>query len=328
MQPGKALNRRHFVKSTTAAAAAMVLPAAHAQSDFPRGPIKVIVGLPPGGAADIVARTIGTEMEKGLKQQVITENKPGGQFVISMQALQAAPADGHTLLYIYNAYSAVHASQRLFDMEKQVIPVTEVAQTPIVIFVRGASPHKSTGDLIDWAKANPGKLNFASLGVGTFEHLLWMRIEAAGGFKGNAVQFRGGPDSIQALIAGDIDCMVGPGLFAKMYAAKQEVRPLAVLGATRWPDLPDIPTAAEVGLKVPPVTYYGGYVVKAGTPPEIVQRLFREISTAAAAPAVAQRHAATGAAVSISKSPEEFRSQLGAEIAWMSELGKGLNLGK
>lgn len=328
MQPISPLNRRRFVKSTSAAAAAIALPTTHAQSDFPRGPIKVIVGLPPGGAADIIARTIAIEMEKNLKQQVIIENKPGGQFVISMQALQAAPADGHTLLYIYNAYSAVHASQRLFDMEKQVVPIAEVAQVPIIIFVRGTSPYKNVGDLFTWAKANPGKLNFASLGVGTFEHLLWMRIEAAAGYKGNAVQFRGGPDSIQALISGDIECMVGPGLFAKMYAAKQEVRPLAVLGATRWPDLPDIPTAAEVGLKVPPVTYYGGYVAKAGTPPEIVQRLFREISTAAATPAVAQRHAATGGAVSISKSPEEFRSQLTAEIAWLTELGKGLNLVK
>jgi tripartite-type tricarboxylate transporter receptor subunit TctC len=102
-------SRRAFVKTASAAAAAMALPA-RAQSDFPRGPVKVIVGLPPGGAADIIARTIGTQMEKSLKQPVVIENKPGGQFVISVQALLNAPADGQTLLYIYNGYASVNAT--------------------------------------------------------------------------------------------------------------------------------------------------------------------------------------------------------------------------
>ncbi len=319
--------RRHFVKAAGAALAAAAWPA-RAQTDFPKGPLKVIVGLPPGGAADIVARTIGAEMEKNLKQSVVTENRPGGQFVISMQALLSAPADGQTLLYVYNAYPAVHASLRLFDLEKQVTPVTAVAISPIMIYVRGNSPHKSLGDLLAWARANPGKLNFASIGVGTLEHLAMIRLENAAGFKGNPVIYKGGPDAIQGLIGGDIECMIGPGLFAKMYAAKQEVRALATLGETRWPDLSEVPTLAELGVKTPPLAYWGGYVVKAGTPPELVDRLFREISTAAVAPVVVQRHAATGGAAWVSKSPEEFRRLISSDIAWMTEAAKGLNLAR
>jgi hypothetical protein len=194
-------SRRAFVKTASAAAAALALPA-RAQSDFPRGPVKVIVGLPPGGAADIIARTIGTQMEKTLKQPVVIENKPGGQFVISVQALLNAPADGQTLLYIYNGYASVNATLKLFDLEKQTIPVAQVASTPIVLLVRNDSPHKSARELFAWARANPEKLNFATLGAGGVEHLKWRQMESAVGFKGNPVAYKGGPDSMQALLKG------------------------------------------------------------------------------------------------------------------------------
>ena len=319
-------SRRAFVKSASAAAAALALPA-HAQSDFPRGPVKVIVGLPPGGAADIIARTIGTQMEKGLKQSVVVENRPGGQFVISVQALLNAPADGQTLLYIYNGYASVNATLKLFDLEKQTIPVAQVASTPIVLLTRGDSPHKTAKDMFAWAKANPGKLNFGTLGAGGVEHLKWTQIENALGYKGNAVTYKGGPDSVQALIGGEIDCLLTAGLFAKMYAPKGQVRVLAVLEPSRWQDFPDVPTLAEAGVNVPPLAYWGGYVVKAGTPPEIVQRLFREITTAAVTPPVLERLAATGGMPLVSKTPDEFRKLLTADINWMGEAAKGLNLG-
>lgn len=319
-------SRRAFVKTASAAAAVLALPA-RAQSDFPRGPVKVIVGLPPGGAADIIARTIGTQMEKTLKQPVVIENKPGGQFVISVQALLNAPADGLTLLYIYNGYASVNATLKLFDLEKQTIPVAQVASTPIVLLVRNDSPHKSAREMFAWARANPEKLNFATLGAGGVEHLKWRQIENAVGFKGNPVAYKGGPDSMQALLGGEIDCVLTAGLFAKMYAPKGQVRVLAVLEPSRWQDFPDVPTLAEAGVNVPPLAYWGGYVVKAGTPPEIVQRLFRDITDAAVTPPVLERLAATGGMPLVSKSPEEFRKLLSSDIVWMTESAKGLNLG-
>lgn len=318
--------RRRFVKAAGLATAALSLPA-RAQSDWPRGPVKVIVGLPPGGAADIIARTIGTQMEKSIKQPVIIENRPGGQFVISVQALLNAPADGQTLLYLYNGYASVNATLKLFDLDKQTTAVAQVASTPIVLLVRGDSPHKTARDMFAWAKANPGKLGFGTVGAGGVEHLKWTQIENAMGYKGNAVTYKGGPDSMQALLAGEIDCLLTAGLFAKMYAPKGQVRVLAVLEPSRWQDFPDVPTLTEAGVNVPPLAYWGGYVVKAGTPPEIVQRLHRELTAAAVTPPVLERLAATGAMPLLSKTPEEFRRLLVSDVAWMTEAAKGLNLG-
>ncbi|HPU52935.1 MAG TPA: tripartite tricarboxylate transporter substrate-binding protein, partial [Burkholderiaceae bacterium] len=159
MTQSKLITRRSFAKSAGAVAAALALPV-RAQSEFPKGPLKLIVGLPPGGSADIIARTGAAVLEKSLKQPVVVENKPGGQFLISMQALQAAPADGHTMLYIYNGYASVNATLKLFDLEKQTIPVAQVASTPIVLLVRADSPHKTAKDMWAWARANPGKLSY------------------------------------------------------------------------------------------------------------------------------------------------------------------------
>jgi tripartite-type tricarboxylate transporter receptor subunit TctC len=318
--------RRTFVKAASAAAAGLALPA-RAQSDWPRGPVKVIVGLPPGGAADIIARTIGQQMEKTIGQPVIIENRPGGQFVISVQALLNAPADGQTLLYLYNGYAAVNATLKLFDLEKQTLPVAQVASTPIVLLVRGDSPHKTARDLFAWARANPGRMNFGTVGAGGVEHLKWTQIENTMGYKGNAVTYKGGPDSMQALLGGEIDCLLTAGLFGKMYAPKGQARVLAVLEPTRWQDFPDVPTMAEAGVNVPPMTYWGGYVVKAGTPPAVLQRLFREITAAAVTPPVLERLAATGGMPVVSKSPDEFGRLLTSDVAWMTEAAKGLNLG-
>ena len=176
MSSPRPISRRTFAKSACSVAAAFALPA-RAQSDFPRGPLKIIVGLPPGGSADIIARTGAAVMEKSLKQQVVVENKPGGQFQISVQALLAAPADGHTLLYLYNGYASVNATLKLFDLDKQTIPVAQVASTPIVLLVRGDSPHKTAKDLWAWARANPGKLTYGTLGAGGVEHLKWTQVE-------------------------------------------------------------------------------------------------------------------------------------------------------
>ncbi len=315
-----------FTQAACSVAAAFALPV-RAQSDFPKGPLKIIVGLPPGGSADIIARTAAAVMEKSLKQPVVVENKPGGQFQISVQALLAAPADGHTLLYLYNGYVSVNATLKLFDLERQTMPLAQVASTPILLMVRGDSPHKTAKDLWAYARANPGRMTYATLGAGGVEHLKWTQIEKALGIKGTPVPYKGGPDSIQALLGGEIDCALAAGLFGKLYAPKGQARVLAVFEPSRWQDFPDVPTMAETGVNVAPLSYWGGYVVKAGTPPEIVQRLFREVTAAAVSPPMLERLAATGALPLVSKSPEEFRKVISSDIAWMTEAARGLNLG-
>jgi tripartite-type tricarboxylate transporter receptor subunit TctC len=319
--------RRRLFAAGASAGGLAALPV-RAQGDFPRGPVRVIVALPPGGAADTSARSMAGVLEKSLKQPVIVENRPGGQFQIAMQALAAAPADGHTLLHVYNSFATVHAVQKLFDLEKQVTPLSTFGITPIVFLVRGDSPHRSLTDVIGWARANPGRLTYMTLGPGSVEHLKMAQIEQAAGFSGVAVPYRGGPDALKGLIGGEIDFMLSPGIFAKQFAPTGQVRVLATLGAARWSDFPDVRTTAEVGLSVPPMHYWGGYVVRTGTPPELVRRWHRELATAAFDRVITDRLAITGGIPAASASPEEFRGLLAAEIAWMGEAAKSLGLVK
>jgi tripartite-type tricarboxylate transporter receptor subunit TctC len=319
--------RRSLLAAGASAGGLAVLPT-RAQSNFPRGPIRVIVALPPGGAADSSARTMAAVLEKSLKQTVIVENRPGGQFQIAMQALAAAPADGHTLLHVYNSFASVHAVQKLFDLEKQVTPVSTFGITPIFLLVRGDSPHRSLKDLIGWARANPGGLTFSTVGPGSVEHLKMTQIEQSAGIRGVAVPYRGGPDQLKGLLGGEIDLMLSPAIFVKQFAPTGQVRALAILEPQRRSDFPGVPTAAEAGLAVSPMHYWGGYVVRAGTPTELVQRLHRELAAAAFDPAVVERSAANGGIPAASASPEEFRALLVSEIAWMGDAAKALGLVK
>jgi tripartite-type tricarboxylate transporter receptor subunit TctC len=318
--------RRRVLHVAAAAAASIALPL-RAQSGFPSGPLRIIVSVPAGGAADVGARALGIVLERNLKQPVVVENRTGGNFQIAWQGLQSFPADGHTLLHIFNTFPAVHAVQKLFDMERQSMAITEVGSTPIVVLVKGDSPYKTIGDLLTYARANPGKVNYSTTGVGTFEHLKMAQFEKAGGFKGLAVPYRGGPDAAKALLGGEITFMgMAPGIFAKQFAPTGQVRVLATMGATRWKDFPDVPTLAESGVNITPASYWGGYVVRSGTAPDIVQRLYREVSAAAMDPSVVEKIAASGQVAHVSKSPDDFRQFLASEMSWIAEAAKGLDL--
>jgi tripartite-type tricarboxylate transporter receptor subunit TctC len=319
--------RRAALRTGAGLAAGLATGAARAQgADFPKGPVKMIVALPPGGAADVAARAMQGPLEQIWKQPVIVENRPGGQFQIAMQALAAAPADGHTVLHVFNSFASVHAVQKLFDLESQVIPITQTSITPIVLLVRGNSPHRSLAELVAFGRANPGKLTYSTLGPGSVEHLKMAQIESAGGFTGTAVPYRGGPDSLKALLGGEIDFQLTAGIFAKQFAPTGQVRVLATLEPTRWKDFPDVPTMAEAGVAVAPMTYWGGYVVRAGTPLTIVDRIRADLAAVAVLPAVTDRLAAAGGMSSVSPSREAFRQQIASEIAWMGSAAKQLGL--
>lgn len=321
------LPRRTVLKTACAAAAAIALPV-RAQASFPSKPLKIIVGLPPGGSADAIARAYVKPLESSLKQSVIVENRPGGQFKISMQALTSAPADGHTLLYVYNGYAAVQATEKLFDVDSEAVPVTQIMTTPIVLMVRADSPHKTMRDLLEHARTHPGKLNYGTLGPAGLEHLKMVQIEKAAGIQATAVPYRGGPDMLKALLGGEIDFAPLAGIFAKTYAGSGKLRALAVLDATRWREFPDLPTLAEAGVRVSPLSYWGGFFVKAGTAPDIVQKLFREITAATMAPEVVEQFRSTAHYAALSASPDELRRLFRSDVAWMGETAKQLQTPK
>jgi len=318
--------RRTFLGAAAATGASLALPA-HAQAGFPRGPLRMIVGVPPGGSADIVARALAAELEASLKQPVVVENRPGGQFQIAVQALQSAPADGHTLIYFFNTILAVQATLKLFDLEKNAIPVGRVATTPYALTTRVESRFTSLENCLAYARANPGKVTYATFGPGSVEHLLMTMMMKETGVEFTPVAYKGGPDAVKDLLGGEVDVAPLVGVFfGKMY--REKLRPLALFDPVRWNEMPALPTLKDLGLKVPPVITWGGIAVRSGTPPEIVQRLYREVTAGASRPSFAERLIPTANYPSVSPSAEAFQQQVWSELAVYAAAAKLADPGK
>ncbi len=315
-------SRRALLKLGAGVVASSIAFPALARQSYPYKPVRIIVGLPPGGSADTIVRTIAAPLSKILGQSVIIDNRPGGQLAISVQGLMNAPDDGHTVLYIYNGYPCVQVTRQLFDLQKDTLPIIQVATTPIVVMVRADSPYKSLSDLVKDARANPGKISYATLGPASIEHLKMAQIERVAGFKGNAIPYRGGTDGMQALLAGQIDFSLSAAIFAKTFVPAGKARILAVLENERWQEYPDVPTIKEAGIDVPALDYWGGYVAKAGTSSEVTGTLFSAITEAMKSQSVIDQLLATANYPAVSQHRNHFAQVIDRDVEWMSEEAK------
>lgn len=322
----RTIRRRTFLQSAGAFGACLALPALAQGPAFPRGPIRFVLPVAAGGAADASTRPLTLELERSLKQPVIVENKPGGLFTIGLQTVLQAPADGHTLMYLYNSVASVQAVHRRFDINRQLIPVTQTSSIPMVLLVPGNSRFKTLGELVAFARANPRKLNYSSLGPGSTEHLKAVQIERSAGFQAQNVPYKSGPEMVKGLIGGEVDFTLTAATFAHTFAPRGQVRVLAVLDRQRMREMPEVPTMSEAGVNVPPLTFWGGYAVHADTPAPIVQRLYEELTAAATKPSVRELLAPMGILPVTSKSPQDFRKLIADDVAWMAETAKDLDI--
>jgi tripartite-type tricarboxylate transporter receptor subunit TctC len=320
------IDRRTLLQATGALLAGASLSTFAQAPAFPKGPLRFVLPVAAGGAADVSTRPLAIELEKSLKQSVLVDNKPGGLFMIGLQSLLQAPADGHTLMYIFNSVASVQAVHKRYDINRQLIPVTQTTNMPMVLLVPGNSQFKTLADMVNFGRANPKKLNYASLGPGSVEHLKAVQIERVAGFQAEHVPYKSGPDMIKALIGGEVEIVLTASSFAHTFAPKGQVRVLAVLDTQRMREMPEVPTISEAGVNVPPLNFWGGYAVHANTPPAIVQRLFEELSAAATSTAVRERLGQIGIAPVTSKSVQDFRKLITEDIAWMAEMAKDLNI--
>jgi len=271
--------RRQFLHLAAGAAA---LPAvsrtARAQS-YPTKPVRWIVGFAAGGPADIVARLMGQWLSERLGQPFITENRPGGGGNIGTEAALKAPPDGYTLLVVQssNAINAALYPNLNFNFPGDVAPVAAIIGVPNVMVVNLSVPAKTLPEFIDYAKANPGKVNMASSGNGTSPHISGELFKMRTGLKIVHVPYRGAAPALTDLLAGQVQFMVSTLPSSIEYIKTGKVRALAVTSKARVDALPNIPTAAEF---VPDYEASGWYGVGApkGTPAEIVDRLNKEIN--------------------------------------------------
>src|SRR5919202_7091311 len=214
---------------------------------YPAKPVKLVTPFPPGGSADVIARLIAQKLGEQLGQPVIVENRAGAGGVVGNEYAARQPPDGYTLLLITGAYPVQAAMLKSlpFDPLNDIAMVSMLTSYPFVISVRPDSPFRTLGDLIAYAKAHPGKLNFPSSGIGTVHHLSGELLNAMAGIETVHVPFRGGASPLTEVLGGRVDLLLEAMTLSLGQIQSGKLRPLAVTSPTRWKSLPDVPAVAE-----------------------------------------------------------------------------------
>ncbi|OZI61943.1 Bug family tripartite tricarboxylate transporter substrate binding protein [Bordetella genomosp. 11] len=285
-----------------------------AASAYPDRPIRIVLGFPAGGGADVVLRTVTPGLAEELGQPVFVDNRPGAGGNLGMDAVAKAAPDGYTLLMAAPglATNASLYENLPFDPAKDFTAVGMVSSVPNVLVVNPSLPVHSVADLIAYAKSHPGELNYASSGIGTSLHLAGALFERDAGVKMTHVPYRGGPAAINDLIGGQVQLMFSVLPLATPQIKAGKLRALAVTGQTRSAALPDVPTMIEAGLKGYTATTWNGLVAPAGTPAPIVDKINAALQKVLDRPDVQKTFAGMGQDV-VKDTPEQFAAMLKAE---------------
>ena len=285
------------------------LPLSAAAQAWPAKPLRLVIPFPAGGATDIIGRLLAQKLGAALGQQVVIDNKPGAGGTIGADLVAKAPADGHTLLLATSSTHSIGPAlnpKMPYDAFKDFAPIAHVANAPSVLVVGAGFPKGNALDLIKTLKANPGKYNFGSSGIGTYPHLSAEMFKwRAGGLFVVHIPYRGTGLVVTDLIAGQITFLMDSIVSAQTHIKDGRVRALAVTGAQRSGSLPDVPTFTELGVPGLAFSNWFGFFAPAGTPADVVQRANRELNTLMRAPDVADRLRQLGADP-VTGTPEAF----------------------
>ena len=306
--------QRSGVRIAIALAALALAQAAAAQ--YPSKPVRYIVSFPPGGIADISARVIAPKLAAALGQPVVVEQRVGAGGNIGAEAVARAEPDGHTLLSATPPVAIAQSMYRnlSFNPRRDLAPVALIGDVPNILVVSANSPLKTLREMIEFARRNPGKLNYSSLGAGTSVHLAAEFLKYQAKVFIVHIPYRGAPQAMVGLLGGEVDMMMDalPPSIAQVRAGK--TRALAVTSARRAPQLPDVPTVAESGFPGFEVTGWVGISTTAGTPPDTIARLEAEIRKTLADTEVAALLERQGMALRF-LGAKDFGAFLDAEIA-------------
>ena len=302
---------------------ALVVPVVAFGQAWPTKPVRLVSPFPAGGGTDAFARPLAAQLSQQLGQQFIIDNRGGAGGTIGADNVAKSPPDGYHFLVgaVHHTIAVSVYSKLPYDLERDFVPVTMVAMVPNVIVLHPKVPIGSVKELIDYAKANPNKLNFASAGNGTSHQLAAELFKVKTGTRMNHVPYKGAGPAMQDLLAGQVDLMFdGMGSSAPQIRG-QRLKPLAVTTATRSPAFPDVPTVQEAGVPGYEVTTWYALWAPAGTPQDVVNKLQQEVAKAMTSQQLKDVWAQQGASPG-GNTPSEFGAFVKAEIAKWAEVVK------
>ncbi len=301
--------------------------AASGVNTFPNKPIRIVIGFPPGGGIDIVARMMAPKLTEMLGQPVVIDNRPGANGVLGMDAVAKSAADGYTLFLGTLGNLSVNPNfypNLPFNFDKQFMALTQIASVPFLLVVNPTLPTKNLGEFISFARNNPGKLNYSSSGTGGLPHLAGELLASMAGVNMVHIAYKGSAPSISDAISGQVQFTFEAGAPLLPHIKSQRLRVLASTGSERLGVLPDVPTLSESlpGYKV--VNWYG-IVLPAGSPKEAVSRLNSDISKVLTLPEIKERMLAM-ATEPVSSTPEEFSAFIKSESQKWSKIIRDNNI--
>lgn len=301
---------------TAAILAAAVSFPAHPQG-YPAKPVRIIVPLAPGGNVDLVARALGQRLAESLGQQVIIENRPGASSLVGTQFVAKAAPDGYTLLAMANTFAAVPAvlSKPGYDAVKDFTGITQTCRLPQVLVVTPTLPVRSVKDLVALARARPGELVYASAGLGSTGHFAAELFNKQAGVKMLHVPYKGNAPAIVDVIAGHVMMIYDQVSTSAPHVQSGKLRALAVTVRQPVALLPGVPTIEQSGMKGYEYFTYNGLMAPAGTPREVVARLYADAAKALGNPAMREKFQSLGVELAASASPQEFTAYIRKDLA-------------
>jgi tripartite-type tricarboxylate transporter receptor subunit TctC len=301
--------------------------ATHTAPHFPSRPITLVVGFAPGGGIDTNARLLAKALERRFDQPVIVENRPGAGSKIANAHVAKATPDGYTLLVTTAAVAIdmAFSANAGVDAQRDFAPVSTLATTPMILVVNPSLPVESVKELVAYARARPGLLNYSSSGTGTTLHLYGELFKLRTGTDILHVPFKGTAPSLNALLAGDVQMTFATAPSVVQFVKTRMLRPLATTGATRSELLPDVPSMNEAGISEAQAEVWYGVLAPAGTPADVIDILAKAIDAVSRSPEFRQRTRDLGVEPNAS-TPDAFRMRVREEVARWSEVAKSARI--
>ena len=310
----------------TAGALAAVAASAGAQQSYPVKPIRIISPYPPGGTTDILARLVAPKLTESWSQQVIVDNRPGGNTIIGSEAMVKSAPDGYTLLSILTSHVIVpNLAPTPYDVVKDFAGVATIASTQLVLVTHPSLPVKNVQELISLAKSKPGQLNYGSGGSGTVTHLAGEYFNMLAGVKIQHIPYKGSAQALTDVVGGQIHMYYSPPIVALAHIKSGRLKAIGVTGDARLQALPELPTIMEAGVKGFEVNIWYGLLAPAATPRPILDKLNSELAKVLAMPDIKDKLLSQGMNPFIS-TPDQFAALIKADFAKYQKIIRTANI--